>query len=64
MIGDDRSVRIVNDAQLWYARKLVPSMPALGETPLLSASAPFKCGGRGGPSYYTETPAGPVAGLS
>jgi len=61
MIGDDRSVRIVNDAQLWYARKLAASTPALAEAPLLSASAPFKCGGRGGPNYYTETPAGPVA---
>ncbi len=29
------------------------------EAPLLSASAPFKCGGRGGPDYYTDVAGGP-----
>jgi 2',3'-cyclic-nucleotide 2'-phosphodiesterase / 3'-nucleotidase len=29
--------------------------------PLLSAAAPFKAGGRGGPEYYTDVPAGDVA---
>ena len=29
--------------------------------PVLSAAAPFKSGGRGGPEYYTDVPAGPVA---
>jgi 2',3'-cyclic-nucleotide 2'-phosphodiesterase/3'-nucleotidase len=29
--------------------------------PLLSAAAPFKAGGRGGPDYYTDVPAGDVA---
>lgn len=29
--------------------------------PLLSAAAPFKAGGRGGPDYYTDVPVGPVA---
>ena len=28
---------------------------------LLSAAAPFKCGGRAGAGYYTDVPAGPVA---
>jgi 2',3'-cyclic-nucleotide 2'-phosphodiesterase/3'-nucleotidase len=61
MIGDDASVRIVHDAQLEYVRRLTDSVPALREAPLLSASAPFKCGGRNGASYYTDVPAGPVA---
>ena len=61
MIGDDASVRLVNDAQLWYARKLAATTPSLQGAPILSASAPFKCGGRGGVDYYTATPAGPVA---
>jgi 2',3'-cyclic-nucleotide 2'-phosphodiesterase / 3'-nucleotidase len=56
MIGDDASVRIVHDAQLWYARRALA-----GAHPLLSASAPFKCGGRGGPDYFTEVPGGAVA---
>ena len=29
--------------------------------PILSAAAPFKAGGRGGPEYYTDVPVGPVA---
>jgi len=29
--------------------------------PILSAAAPFKAGGRGGPEYYTDVPAGDVA---
>ncbi len=29
--------------------------------PILSAAAPFKAGGRGGPDYYTDVPVGPVA---
>src|SRR4029079_16441765 len=29
--------------------------------PILSAAAPFKAGGRGGPDYYTDLPVRPVA---
>jgi 2',3'-cyclic-nucleotide 2'-phosphodiesterase/3'-nucleotidase len=29
--------------------------------PVLSAAAPFKAGGRGGPDYYTDVPAGDIA---
>jgi 2',3'-cyclic-nucleotide 2'-phosphodiesterase/3'-nucleotidase len=61
MIGDDSSVRIIHDAQLWYVRNLLASVPALGSAPLLSASAPFKCGGRNGPDYYTDVPKGAIA---
>ena len=61
LVADDPSLQIVNSAQLWYARKLIASAPELASFPLLSASAPFKCGGRGGPDYYTDVPAGPVA---
>ena len=61
MIGDEASVRIVHDAQLWYARHLQAGDPALREAPLLSASAPFKCGGRNGADYYSDVAAGPVA---
>ena len=28
---------------------------------MLSAAAPFKAGGRGGPDYYTDVKAGPIA---
>jgi 2',3'-cyclic-nucleotide 2'-phosphodiesterase / 3'-nucleotidase len=40
---------------------LAGSVPALAGLPILSAAAPFKCGGRGGPDYYTDVAAGPIA---
>ncbi len=61
LVADDPSVQIVNAAQSWYVKRLAATVPALAGLPILSASAPFKCGGRGGPDYYTDVPAGPVA---
>ena len=60
MIGDDPSVRVIHDAQLWFGRQIIEANPALGAAPLLSAAAPFKCGGRNGVDYYTEVAAGPL----
>ena len=51
----------MNAAQIWYVRRLTESVPALAGLPILSAAAPFKCGGRGGPDYYTDVAAGPIA---
>ena len=59
-VADDPSVQIVANAQLAYARKALAGTPLAG-LPLLSASAPFKTGGRGGAGYYTDIPAGPIA---
>jgi 2',3'-cyclic-nucleotide 2'-phosphodiesterase / 3'-nucleotidase len=61
LIADDPSVQIVNAAQLWYAKRLIAAMPALSGLPILSAAAPFKSGGRGGPDYYTDVKAGAIA---
>ncbi len=61
LIADDPSVQIVNAAQAWYVRRLAQSVPALAGLPILSAAAPFKCGGRGGPDHYTDVAAGPIA---
>jgi 2',3'-cyclic-nucleotide 2'-phosphodiesterase / 3'-nucleotidase len=60
LVADDPSVQVVNDAQLWYARKLHAEGPHR-DLPLLAAAAPFKAGGRGGPDYYTDVPAGDLA---
>ncbi len=60
LVADDPSVQIVSNAQLWYVGKILAGGPH-GDVPLLSAAAPFKAGGRGGPEYYTDVPAGPVA---
>jgi 2',3'-cyclic-nucleotide 2'-phosphodiesterase/3'-nucleotidase len=61
LIADDPSVQLINAAQLWYAKKLIAAIPGLSGLPILSAAAPFKSGGRGGPDYYTDVKAGPIA---
>lgn len=60
LVQDDPSVQIVSDAQKWYTEKAVAGTEYEG-LPILSAAAPFKAGGRGGPSYYTYIPGGPIA---
>jgi 2',3'-cyclic-nucleotide 2'-phosphodiesterase / 3'-nucleotidase len=50
----------VAEAQSWYVAELLKDTP-LRDLPLLSAAAPFKSGGRGGPGHYTDIPAGPLA---
>ncbi len=60
LVADDPSVQIVSIAQTWYMREMLKGT-AHADLPLLSAAAPFKAGGRGGPDYYTDVPAGAVA---
>jgi len=60
LVADDPSVQIVSQAQLWYVEQQLVGTEHAG-LPLLSAAAPFKAGGRGGPEYYTDVPAGDVA---
>ncbi len=60
LVADDPSVQIVSNAQKWYVGQLLEGTEHAG-LPILSAAAPFKAGGRGGPEYYTDVPAGDVA---
>ncbi|MCT8331433.1 bifunctional 2',3'-cyclic-nucleotide 2'-phosphodiesterase/3'-nucleotidase [Acidimangrovimonas sediminis] len=60
LVADDPSVQIVSIAQGWYIAEMMKGTPHEG-LPILSAAAPFKAGGRGGPDYYTDVPAGDVA---
>lgn len=60
LVADDPSVQIVSNAQLWYIEQMMQGTEYEG-LPILSAAAPFKAGGRGGPEYYTDVPEGPVA---
>lgn len=60
LVADDPSVQIVSIAQKWYIADMMKGTPYEG-LPILSAAAPFKAGGRGGPEYFTDVPAGPVA---
>ncbi|ANT61737.1 2',3'-cyclic-nucleotide 2'-phosphodiesterase [Salipiger sp. CCB-MM3] len=60
LVADDPSVQIVSIAQSWYIEQMMQGTEYEG-LPILSAAAPFKAGGRGGPEYYTDVPKGPVA---
>ncbi len=60
LVADDPSVQIVTNAQTWYVKKILAGTPHAA-LPILSAAAPFKAGGRGGPSYYTDIKPGPIA---
>ena len=53
--------QLVADAQRAHVRALLPDYPGLAGLPIISAAAPFKCGGRGGPQNYTDIPVGPLA---
>ena len=60
LVADDPSVQIVSNAQTWYIEQMMQGTEHEG-LPILSAAAPFKAGGRGGPEYYSDVPAGDVA---
>lgn len=60
MVADDPSVQIVSNAQSWYIEQMLAGTEHEG-LPILSAAAPFKAGGRGGPDYFTDVPAGDIA---
>ncbi|HEX2553205.1 MAG TPA: bifunctional 2',3'-cyclic-nucleotide 2'-phosphodiesterase/3'-nucleotidase [Microvirga sp.] len=60
LVSDDASVKIVTEAQAWYVGTLLKNTE-YKDLPLLSAGAPFKAGGRGGPNYFTDIKPGPLA---
>ncbi|MEJ2172762.1 MAG: bifunctional 2',3'-cyclic-nucleotide 2'-phosphodiesterase/3'-nucleotidase [Woeseiaceae bacterium] len=60
LVRDDPSVQIVTNAQRRYVERIILGTEFEG-MPLLSASAPFKAGGRGGGGYYTDIEAGEIA---
>ncbi len=60
LVADDPSVQIVSQAQVWYIEQMMKGTEHEG-LPILSAAAPFKAGGRGGPEYFTDVPVGDVA---
>ena len=60
LVADDPSVQIVSNAQTWYVKDMLKD-GEYKDLPVLSAAAPFKAGGRGGPEYYTDVPTGDIA---
>jgi 2',3'-cyclic-nucleotide 2'-phosphodiesterase / 3'-nucleotidase len=59
-VADDSSVQVVSNAQIAYVKKAIQGTD-YAKYPVLSAAAPFKSGGRQGPTYYTDIPSGPIA---
>ena len=57
LIGEDPGLRLVNMAQRWHVRARLAGGEWAG-LPVLSAAAPFRAGGRGGPNHYTDVPKG------
>lgn len=57
LIGHDRGLKLVAQAQRWHLRHALRGT-ALQHLPLLSAVSPFRAGGRAGPHFYTNVPAG------
>ncbi|WP_040383024.1 2',3'-cyclic-nucleotide 2'-phosphodiesterase [Deinococcus apachensis] len=60
LVQDDPSVQLVSNAQIAYVKSALADTQ-YKDLPVLSAAAPFKAGGRSGPSYYTDIPAGTLA---
>jgi len=59
-LGATEALAVVALAQARHVRARLAD-PGLAGLPLLSAVAPFKSGGLGGPLGYTDVPAGPMA---
>lgn len=57
LIGEDPGLRLVAMAQRWHVRRALRGT-RWQDLPILSAAAPFRAGGRGGPLHYTDVPAG------
>lgn len=57
LIGYDPALTLVNMAQRWFVRKSLQGTAFEG-VPVLSAAAPFRAGGRGGPLHYTDVEPG------
>lgn len=60
LLGTDASVQMVTEAQKHHLTHLTKGTQWEG-LPVLSAAAPFKTGGRGGPENYTHLPSGTLA---
>ncbi|MEO0999873.1 MAG: bifunctional 2',3'-cyclic-nucleotide 2'-phosphodiesterase/3'-nucleotidase, partial [Pseudomonadota bacterium] len=59
LLGVGPSVDLVNEAQTAFVRDRLRARPE-ERLPVLSASAPFKAGGRAGPEHFTHVPAGAI----
>lgn len=59
LVAPDAALTLVAQAQTAHVAQRLAGHPEAA-LPLLSAVAPFKCGGRGGPDFFIDIPAGPL----
>ncbi|MFC0200259.1 bifunctional 2',3'-cyclic-nucleotide 2'-phosphodiesterase/3'-nucleotidase [Paracoccus rhizosphaerae] len=59
VIGHDPGLRLVNRAQRWHVRRRLAGT-RVADLPVLSASAPYRAGGRGGIDHFTDIAAGRI----
>ena len=57
LVRNDPATQVITRAQRAALARLVQGTPDAA-LPILSATAPFKTGGRGGPKYFSDVPAG------
>lgn len=60
LVSGTAALQLVADAQRDYIARMLKGT-AREVLPVLSATAPFKAGGRAGPDFYTDIPAGELA---
>ncbi len=60
LVGNSPALALLAEAQADFARARLDGH-SLSHLPLLSVAPPFKGGGRGGPDFYTDIPAGPLS---
>ena len=59
LLAETPALQLVAAAQALHVKSLL-ACTAFADLPILTAIAPFKAGGRGGPENYTDVPAGDV----
>lgn len=59
LVAPNAAVRLIASAQRAAVTRALRGTPH-AHLPVLSAAAPFRAGGRGGPLHYTDIPAGPL----
>lgn len=60
LVSDTAAVRLIGAATTDHVKRALADGP-LASLPVVSAVAPFKAGGRGGPFNFTNIPPGPLA---
>lgn len=60
MVAPSAAMAVIAEAKRAAAREMIAEDPALAALPLVTAVAPFRCGGASGPGSYTDIPAGPL----